>query len=152
MTQEHVLAEEEQMTAARTKQHLDEKHTGIPAKYKKIRKQGKERDNRTQGVNSIKASRLCYEAEPGTLSPALPSSSYSRRQRYQVPALPLSRPTSENKSTKTTQNFQDSGVTATQVPLSSRTGTLPHDLHFISVFVDRSISTAAPPFPPPPFP
>ena len=138
------------MTAARTKQHLDEKHTGIPAKYKKIRKQGKERDNRTQGVNSIKASRLCYEAEPGTLSPALPSSSYSRRQRYQVPALPLSRPTSENKSTKTTQNFQDSGVTATQVPLSSRTGTLPHDLPFRLCIRRQRYQYGCPPLPLPP--
>ena len=29
MTQEHVLAEEEQMTAARTKQHGEEKDNGI---------------------------------------------------------------------------------------------------------------------------
>ena len=35
MTQEHVLAEEEQMTAAQTKQHEDEKHTGIRTEKKK---------------------------------------------------------------------------------------------------------------------
>ena len=40
-------------------------------------------ENRTQGVQSNKASRLCYKAEPGTFSHYL-SSSWSRRQRYQV--------------------------------------------------------------------
>ena len=104
MTQEHTLAEEEQMTAARTKQHEEEKHTGIMTeKTKKRRKQDKKQENRTQAVDSNKASRLCYKAdsnkasrlcykaEPGTLSPGLPSSSCSRRQRYQV-SLPLSVP------------------------------------------------------------
>ena len=31
MTHEHVLAEEDQMTGARTKQHNEEKHTDIKA-------------------------------------------------------------------------------------------------------------------------
>ena len=57
-------------------------------------------------------------------------SSCSRRQRYQVSLLPLSSPLPANKSTKTKRNFLDSGGVATQVPLISRTGTLPHDLPF----------------------
>jgi len=39
-------------------------------------------------------------------------------------------PPPANKSTKTKQNCLDSGAVATQVPLISRTGTLPHDLPF----------------------
>ena len=48
------------------------------ARYKK------RQEHRTQGVRSNKVSRLCYKAEPGTLSHYMPSSSWSRRQRYQV--------------------------------------------------------------------
>ena len=45
MTQEHVLAEEEQMTAARAKQREEGKHAGIWAeKKKKKTKQGKTQD------------------------------------------------------------------------------------------------------------
>ena len=106
------------------------KHIGI--RKKKRRKVGgtaQEQENRAQGVHSNKASRLCYKAEPGTLSYYL-SSSFSHRQWYQVSLLPLSRPPSVNKSTKTKQNCQDSGAAATQVPLISWTGTLPHDLPY----------------------
>ena len=39
---------------------------------KKSRKQGTKARNRTHGVHSNKSSRLCYEAEPGTLSHHLP--------------------------------------------------------------------------------
>ena len=46
MTQEHVLAEEEQMTAAQAKQHED-KHTGIPRKDK-IRKIGSKAKKRVE--------------------------------------------------------------------------------------------------------
>ena len=96
--EEHVLAEEEQVTAAPTKQHEEEKHVGIRAeKMKKIRKRDKKQDGRTQGVDSIKVSRFCNNAKPGALPPDLPSSSYSRRQRHQVPGLPLSRFPSLNK-------------------------------------------------------
>ena len=41
MAQEHVLVEKEQMTAARTKQREEGKHTGIRMEKKKRRKQGK---------------------------------------------------------------------------------------------------------------
>ena len=52
MLQEHVLAEEEQMTAARTKQHEEDKHTGIRTDEKKKRsKQGKK-----AGKSVLKAS------------------------------------------------------------------------------------------------
>ena len=45
MTQElHVLSDEDQMTAARTKQYEEEKHTGIRTeRNKKTRKQGRKR-------------------------------------------------------------------------------------------------------------
>ena len=87
----------------------------------------KRQENRTQGIHCHKASRLCYKAELGTLSHYLTSSCF-RRRRYLVSPLPLSSPTSAKKSTKTKQNYQDTGDVATQVPLISRTGTLPHDL------------------------
>ena len=54
MTQEHVLAEEEQMTAARTKQHEEEK-TYRDKDGEKIRRKQRENariENRTQGVGS----------------------------------------------------------------------------------------------------
>ena len=95
MTQEHVLAEEEQMTAARTKQHEEEKHTGVRAAGKR-RKEGSKAKS--------KKSRLCYKAEPATLPPDLPSSSYPCLRRYQVTVLPVSRPPSVNKSAKNKQN------------------------------------------------
>ena len=42
-TKEHVIAEQEQMTAARTKQYEEAKHTGIRTEKKKTtRNQGKE--------------------------------------------------------------------------------------------------------------
>ena len=72
------------MTAARTKQYEEEKHAGI--RTEKRRKEGskaKKTINLTHGVDSNKASRLCYKTEPGTLSHDLPSPSYSRQQRYQ---------------------------------------------------------------------
>ena len=121
------------MTAARTKEHEEQKHTGIwKEKIRKVGSKEQKQENLTEGTHSNKYSRLCYKAEPGTLSHHLPYSSYSRRQRYQVSLLPLLSPPSTNKSTKTKQNCQDSGAAATQVPLISRTGTLPHDLpcHF----------------------
>ena len=63
-------------TAAQTKEHEEDKHTGIRQDTilqvgSKVQKQKK----RTQGVYSNKSSRLCYKAEPGTLSHHLPSSS-----------------------------------------------------------------------------
>ena len=63
------------------------------------------------------------------MSHHLPSSCCSRRQRYQVSLL-LSRPPPRKKSTRTKQSCLDSGAVATQVPLVSRTGSLPHDLPF----------------------
>ena len=73
MTQEEhvwILAEEQQMTAARTKQHEEEKNTGIRTDKKQEMKEArqKKQENRTQGADSNKAFRLCHKAEPGTLS------------------------------------------------------------------------------------
>ena len=42
-----------------------------------IRQQGKKQENRTRGVDSHVGSRLCYEAEPGTLPHDLTFPSYS---------------------------------------------------------------------------
>ena len=98
--------------------------------------QKSKQENRTQGVKSYsrrlhsnKSSRLCYKAGTGTLPHHLPSSSRSRRQRYQVSLLPLSSPPPRTNQRKPNKNCPDSGAVATQVPLSSRTGTLPHDLN-----------------------
>ena len=56
------------MTAAQTKEYEEEKPTGIrKAKIRKVGSNEKKQENRTQGVHSIKAFRLCYKAEPGTL-------------------------------------------------------------------------------------
>ena len=83
MTQEHVLAEEDEATRRR-----------------ETYRDNKDRNRRKQ---ASKAKKQENKAEPGTLPHDLPSSSYSRRQRYQVSVPPLSRPPSVNKSTKTKQ-------------------------------------------------
>ena len=71
---------------------------------KKSRKQGTKARNRTQVVHSTKSSRLCYKADPATLSHHLHSYSCSRRQRYQVSLLPLSSvPTREKINEKRTK-------------------------------------------------
>ena len=71
------------MTASQTKEHEEDKDTGI--RKEKMRKAGskahKKQENRTQGVRSKKVSCLCYKAEPGTLSHYMISYSCSRRQR-----------------------------------------------------------------------
>ena len=74
----------------------------------------------------------------------VPSYSCSRRQRYQVSQLPLLSHPPANKSTKTEHNCQDSGVVATQVHLLVEPVRCHTIYHFISAFVDSSISTAAP--------
>ena len=80
------------MTAAQPKEHED-KHTGIRnEKIRKVGSKAQKQENRTQGVHSSKLSRLCYKAEPGTLSHFMPSSSCSRRQPHQASLLPLSIP------------------------------------------------------------
>ena len=72
------------MTAARTKEHEEQKHTGIwKEKIRKVGSKEQKQENLTEGTHSNKYSRLCYKAEPGTFSHYL-SSSWSRRQRYQV--------------------------------------------------------------------
>ena len=53
------------MTAARTKQ---QEETCRDKDGEKEESKAKRHENRTQGVNSNKVSRLCYKAEPGTLS------------------------------------------------------------------------------------
>ena len=50
------------------------------------------RKSYSRRLHSNKSSGLCYKAEKGTLPHHLPSSSCSRRQRYQVSLLPLSTP------------------------------------------------------------
>ena len=82
MTQEHVLlASEEQMTAllhrrTYTKKRNIQSSTGIrKEKISKAGSKAKMQENHPQGVHSNKVSRLCYKAEPGTLSHYMPSSS-----------------------------------------------------------------------------
>ena len=116
--------------AAQTKEHEDKACWDKAGENKESRKQGTKARNRTQGTHSNKSSRLCYKAETGTLSHRPPSYSCSRRRRHQMSLLPLSSPPPANKSTKTKQSCLGSGAVATQVPLVSRTGTLPHDLLF----------------------
>ena len=70
------------MAAAQTKEHEDDEDTGTrKEKMRKIGGKAQKQENRTQGVHSNKVSRLCYKAEPATLSHNLPSASCSRRQR-----------------------------------------------------------------------
>ena len=57
----------------------------------KARKQASNKSY-SRRLHSNKSSRLCYKAETGTLPHHRPSSSCSRRQRYQVSLLPLSTP------------------------------------------------------------
>ena len=57
------------MTAARTKEHENDKRTGVrKEKPIKVGSKAPKQENRTQGVHSNKLSRLCYKAEAGTLS------------------------------------------------------------------------------------
>ena len=89
------------MTAAQAKEHED-KHTGIIRK-EKIRNVGskaQKQENLTQGVHSNKSSRLCYKAEPGSLSHHL-SAIFLLLSSATVSLLPLSSPPSANKSMKT---------------------------------------------------
>ena len=72
------------MTAAQTKER-ERKHTGIrKEKIRKVESKAQKQENRTQGVHSNKASRLCCKVKPGISSHYLPSSSCSRWRRYQV--------------------------------------------------------------------
>ena len=117
---------------------MQEKKKKRKKRKTKSRKQGtKARKLYSRGLHSNKSSRLCYKAETGTLPHHLPSSC-SRRQRYQVSLLPLSSPTPREQINENQQNCLDSGavyilverVLVTQVPLISRSGSLPHDLPF----------------------
>ena len=82
--------------------------TNVPGKGGKNEKKWARQKSKkvcAQGIDSVKASRLCYKTEPGTLPPDL-TSSYSRQQRYQVSVMPLSCPPSVNKSTNTKHNYK----------------------------------------------
>ena len=73
------------MTAAQTKEHEADKHIGIrKEKMIKVGNKAQKQENRTQGGHTKRVSRLCFKAEPGTLSHYMSSSSCSRRQWYQV--------------------------------------------------------------------
>ena len=81
------------MAAPQTKKHGKDtsKRTGMgerirnKEKKKKGRKQGrKTRKSYSRRFHSNKSSGLCYKDETGTLSPRLPPSSCSRRQRYHI--------------------------------------------------------------------
>ena len=67
MTQEHVLAREEQMIAAQTKQHEEEKHAINNCKGRRNKKSRKPRQKSKKIVLQAsivtKASRLCYRAD-----------------------------------------------------------------------------------------
>ena len=98
-TIKYVLAESSRWLLHRRR---DTKKINIPGYRKKIIKEKRKTRSRKQGtkarksysrrLHSNKSSRLCYKAETGTLPHHLPSSSCSRRQRYQVSPLPLSSP------------------------------------------------------------
>ena len=142
------------MTAARTKQH-EGKDTGI--RKEKIRivgskaKKGKKILLKASMSIVTKASRLFYKAEPGTLSHDLPSSSYSRRQRYQVSELQLLSSPSVNKLTRTKQYYQDSEDVATHVfhvHIYIHTGTCQDGRRGIWVRVGRRLSVAGGPWEP----
>ena len=126
------------MAAAQTKGHEEDKHTGMQQirkeKKNEKRKVGSKallkqaRKSYSRSLHSSKSSRLCYKVETGgTLPHHLPSSSF-RRQRYQMSLLlPLSTPLPPPRTNqrKPKLNCLDSGAVASQVPLISRTGTLP---------------------------
>ena len=125
------------MTAAQTKEHEEDKHTGMAEKMRNVGGKTQKQENCTQGVyivtnlpvSATKPRRgLCH-----TICHILPAlvgngvKCHCCRRRVPPPA---------NESTKTKQNCHDSGAEATQVTLIiSRTGTLPHDLCLISAFV-----------------
>ena len=136
----YVLAESSRLLHRRRDTKINIR-TGMQGKKKKERKTKNKEGSKAQKqarrkivlkrLQSNKSSLLCYKAETETLSHHLPSSSCSRRQRYQVSLLPLSSPPlPRTNQRKTKQNCLDSGAVATQVPLFSRTVTLPHDLLF----------------------
>ena len=112
----------------------------IPGCRTKIRKEKQKKEARhkskqarksySRRLHSNKSCRLCYKAETGTLPHHLPSSCFSSATVSSVTAAPAEPPPPANKSTKTKQNCLDSGAAATQVPLISRTGTLPQGLPF----------------------
>ena len=86
------------------------------------------RKSYSRRLHSNKSSCLCYKAENlATLSAIFLLSSATVSS---VTAAAVEPPHPANKSTKTQTNCLDSGAVATQVPLISRTGTLPHDLPF----------------------
>ena len=102
-TIKYVLAESSRWLLHRRR---DTKKINTPDPGKKQEKKENENEKRKVGskaqkqarksysrrLHSNKSSRLCYKAETGTLRHHLPSSSCSRRQRYQVSLLPLSSP------------------------------------------------------------
>ena len=132
MAQEENVLAGEQMTGARTKlTPRRETCRDYRGEKKERRKRDKTQENRTRGVDRNRASHLCYKAEQGTLPPDLPSSSYSRRQRYQVSVLSLSPPPPlrQQINEKTNKTTRSRGLyVATQTPLVGRTGTLLHDV------------------------
>ena len=97
-TIKYVLAESSRWLLHRK----DKKKINVPEgrekKYEKrkvgSKAQKQARKSYSRRLHSSKSSRLCYKAETGTLPHNLPSSSCSRRQRYQVSLLPLSSPPS----------------------------------------------------------
>ena len=141
------------MTAAQT-EHEGDKHTAIPGiRKEKIKKVGskaqKKQENRTQGVHRVtnlpvsgtKPSRrpchtICHLLAACRhtichLLPALVGNGIKCQCSRCRPPPPA------KKSTKTTLNCLESGAVATQVPLISRTGALPHDLPFHFCIISR---------------
>ena len=131
------------MAAAQTKGRED-KHTVMQGKKNKKRTKRKrkrkvgskaqsKRENRTQDVSiatnlPVSATKPrrgpCHTIRHLLLLLSATVSSFT--------AAAVEPPPPANKSTKTKQNCLDSGAVATQVPLISRTGTLPHDLPSVS--------------------
>ena len=141
------------VAGAQTKGHEENLDTGMQEKNRRrkvktknekqeARHESKQAINRTQGV-SIATNLPVSATKPRRgpchticdLLPALVGNGINCRCcRCRAPRPP------RTNQRKPKQNCLDSGAVATQLPLISRTGTLPHDLPF-NFFVDSSMST-----------
>ena len=151
-TRSTVLAGEAQMSAARTKQRKEDKHTGIrKEKKRKVGSKAKKQENRMPTASIVTML---------PVSAAKPSRETCQNRTYYILRdlvdsgvkchycrCSLSSPPSVNKSTKSKQNNQDTGGLCEQLRFHFLVELVPcHTIsHSISAFVDRSISTATPP-------
>ena len=149
------------MAAAHTKGHEEDKHTEMQEKNKKEKKNEK----RKVGSKAQKqAKKIVVKASPQ--QQIFPSLLQSRDGDLAAPSAiffllssatvsivtaaavePLTPRTSQRKPSKTAWTR---GAVATQVPLISQTGTLPHDLSFRFCIRRQQYKYGCPPVSPPP--